>query len=54
MRRSDDDKSHSKLARDLAAVLKAQYDALPTPRSDLLDELMARLDAECSKSRRLH
>jgi hypothetical protein len=52
--RRDDDWQHSKLARDLGAILKAQYEMLPTPRSDLLDELMERLDVESSKSRQMH
>jgi hypothetical protein len=54
-RRREHDQTHSKLARDLGAVLKAQYEALPVPRSDLLDDLMERLEAESSRPpRQLH
>lgn len=35
-----------RLMNEIAAVLRKQYDALPMPRSDLLDDLMERIDAE--------
>jgi hypothetical protein len=35
-----------RLMDEIAAVLRKQYDALPMPRSDLLDDLMERINAE--------
>jgi hypothetical protein len=39
--------ARDKLREAIGAVLRKQYDALPTPRSDLLDDLMERIEAEC-------
>jgi hypothetical protein len=36
--------ANKRLSDEIAAVLRKQYDALPMPRSDLLDDLMERID----------
>jgi hypothetical protein len=38
--------ANKRLSDEIAAVLRKRYDALPMPHSDLLDDLMERIDAE--------
>jgi hypothetical protein len=40
------------LREKIGAILREQHDALPVPRSDLLDDLMRRVEIECSKEKR--
>jgi hypothetical protein len=38
--------ANNELWREIGTILRKQYDDLPFPRSDLLDDLMERIEAE--------
>jgi hypothetical protein len=44
--KKEERRAAKRLSDEIAAVLRKQYDALPMPRSDLLDDLMEPIDAE--------